>query len=213
MGSSLHGPGGFFAGRGGKLEFSNMRRGVVIACVGGLAAGALAISVALQPAAPSNSSTATIAAPVARHVRPQVASTRAARPARAEAAPAAVTTGILPAAYRMLLTKSIFSSGPVNAAQAHAASGSGVLALRGIMQQGRGFIAFVENTNSREAQQVRVGDTVGRGKIIDIDLHAVKYATGGRSMRVPVGQTFDGGSSNALTADPSSDAVATVRPE
>jgi hypothetical protein len=176
--------------------------------VGALAAGALAIGVALQPAAPGGSVVVTSSA--ARHARNQVASTRSAHPTRTDAAVAPV--GVLPAAYRLLLTRSIFCGGPVAAEKAHMPSGDGILALRGIMQQGRGFIAFVENTNSREAQQVRVGDTVGRGKIIDIDLHAVRYATGGRSMRVAVGQTFDGGSSNASAADSATGALATVRP-
>jgi hypothetical protein len=185
-----------------------MKRGVVIACVGGLAAGALSIGALMQPSVPSNS--VALTTPPAKHTRAQAAATRAVRAARADAV-AATPVAILPPAYRMLLTRSIFCGGPVAPSQAHATSVAGNLALRGIMQQGRGFIAFVENTTSREAQQVRIGDAVGPGKIIDIDLHAVKYATGGRSMRVAVGQTFDGGSSNASSADPTNDALAVIR--
>ena len=188
-----------------------MKRGVVIACVGVLAVGAVAIGVGLQPAATSSDSPTV---PVARHSgnSNMAAAARGARLTRSDkpttAATAVVPLGPLPAAYRILLTRSIFSPGPVAGTSSRPNSGDGILALRGIMQQGRGFIAFVENTTSREAQQVRIGDTVGRGKIVDIDLHAVKYATGGRAMRVSVGQTFDGGSSSASTSAPA--AVATV---
>lgn len=185
-----------------------MKRGVVIACVGGLAVSAVAIGVYMQPAAPASDGVALVR-PMARQARIQTGPARTARPARVETA-AAAPTGALPPMYRLLLTRSIFSGGPVAASQQHSSSPTGILALRGIMQQGRGFIAFVENTSSREAQQVRVGDSVGPGKIVDIDLHAVKYATGGRSLRVGVGQTFDGGSSNAASADPATNALAAV---
>jgi hypothetical protein len=57
----------------------------------------------------------------------------------------------------------------------------------------------VENTASHTALPVRIGDTVGHGKVIDIDLHAVKYSADGKAMRVEVGQTFDGGTSSAGT--------------
>jgi hypothetical protein len=186
-----------------------MKRSVVRVCLGGLALGAAAAGWVLWPGASVESPAAAVA--VVRHARAQQPAASPAHPARTETiAKADTTVSPLPAAYRTLLVRSIFCVGPVDKAKADSTSG-GILALRGIMQQGRGFIAFVENTTSRQAQQVRIGDTVGRGKIIDIDLHAVRYATGGRSMRVAVGQTFDGGSSAAMS-DPATGALATVRP-
>jgi hypothetical protein len=187
-----------------------MKRVVVRVCLSGLALGVAAVGFALRPGASAEATSSSVV--VARNARAQHPATKAAHPVRAETvALTGTTVSPLPAAYRMLLARSIFCVGPVDRAKSDSSTG-GILALRGIMQEGRGFIAFVENTSSRQAQQVRIGDAVGRGKIVDLDLHAVRYATGGRSTRVAVGQTFDGGSSAASIADPATGAVATVRP-
>ena len=140
-------------------------------------------------------------------VRPQVsvAAKPTVRASRSEsAAPAAA--GILPAAYRVLLTRSIFCPHPKGAAGLK--SPDAALALRGIVQWERGYYAYVENTTSGEARQVYVGDTIGRKKVINIDFHSVEFVEGKRAMRIAVGQTFD-----PLSSAANGSALATVRPQ
>lgn len=98
----------------------------------------------------------------------------------------------MPETYRVLLTRSIFSlSGQTAAGAARPGTGNGI-ALRGIMQEGAGFIAFVEDTTARTAQQVKVGDSLGGGRVTRIDLHGIEFAFGGRTTRIEVGQTIGG---------------------
>jgi hypothetical protein len=171
-----------------------MRNGVVIGCVGVVAATAVAIGVSLHPAAPAVTVTQPATRP-AHSVRtvaaaPAKAAPRAVRPA---APVTAASDAALPAAFRILLSRTIFS--PHAAVTKATAASESAIALRGIMQAGRGFVAFVENTASGEARQIEVGDPVGTGKITGIDLNSVVYLQGKRATRVAVGQTFDGQSS------------------
>ena len=172
-----------------------MRYGVVIGCVGVVAAVATAIGVYTKPAAPS----ATPLMPAA-NVQPVARPGRLAtvKPApkmvRADAPVAVVPAGALPAAYRVLLSRSIFCPRAI-AGKAGAATAESAIALRGVMQWGRGLVAFVENTASGEARLVHVGDAVGRGKITAIDLHYVEFIQGKRAIRIAVGQNFSGESS------------------
>lgn len=182
-----------------------MKRSVLIgfAAVAVLGAGA-AIEIHSQSASPGDSSVALASAP--RVARSMISHPVKPARAQAQAAQAAVAPG-LPPAYQTLLRRTIFAPASTPAARGKTRAIDSTLALRGIMQHGLGFIAFVENTSSHTALPVRVGDTVGHGKVVDIDLHAVKFTADGKAMRVEVGQTFDGGSSTAGTIP----AVAAVR--
>jgi hypothetical protein len=186
-----------------------MRKGVVIGCAGVVAAAAVAIGVYVQPATPIAVSSEPAAAPVVSSRSPSKAGVKVAvRPARADIA-AAEPAGTLPAAYRILLKRSIFCPHAVSTA-AGVNSLESTLALRGIVQERVGFIAFIENTASGEACKVKLGDAVGRGRVTKIDLHSVEFLTGKRATRVAVGQTFDGQSSSAATSSP---ALAAVHPQ
>jgi hypothetical protein len=177
--------------------------------VGVVAAAAVAVGVYVLPPAPVPVSSEVALAP--RHFgRTQAlpaAAKPAARPARAaDVAAASTSTGGLPAAYRVLLSRSIFCPRGVRATGEKASDST--LTLRGIVQWERGYYAYVENSSSGEARQVHVGDTIGRKKVINIDFHSVEFVEGKRAMRIAVGQTFD-----PLSSASNGSALATVRPQ
>jgi len=128
----------------------------------------------------------------------------------------------LPDPYEILLKRSIFAAGGKSArtvalgieAQPHAAAA--LLALRGIRQQGNRFTALLEDLSTGRTVDLRAGDPLAEGRIIEITLHALKYAAGGRSIGVQVGQTLNGAdapeSSTASGAAPSSPSHDRQRP-
>jgi hypothetical protein len=115
---------------------------------------------------------------------------------------------LLPPSFRILLTHSLFSSHPTVQVSRATTPTDGELTLRGVLQHGRGFVAYIENTASGQAQEVRVGEAVGAGKLVAIDLYSVRYAAQGRDMRVEVGQSFSGARTVAAAQ---SSALATIR--
>jgi hypothetical protein len=179
-----------------------MRYGVVIGCVGVVAAAAVSIGMYMKPAMPEvipaiRTATAT---PIGRP-RTTAKANPAPKVVRPAAPVAAAPTGGLPIAYRILLSRSIFSPHP-HATGPAAASAESAITLRGVMQWGRGLVAFVENTASGDSRLVHVGDAVGHGKISAIDLRYVEYIEGKRAKRIAVGQTFNGESSNVAVNGP-----------
>lgn len=190
-----------------------MRKGVLFGLLGVAAASAAAVAVSWgpQPAATVSGEPLALVAPVASKpaMKPTVGAAAATKVPRADQPVAAAPGSTLPGAYRILLTRSIFCPHPKGNTKG-APSADSMLALRGISQQGRGFVAFVEDTASKVARPVHVGDTIGRGKVIDIDLHAVKFSAGRQTTRIIVGQTFDGGTSSAVPTGPSMATVHTI---
>jgi hypothetical protein len=182
-----------------------MRNGVVIGCVGVVAAAAVAVAVYVQPAAPAPSQAQVPVAPKHFARSQPVAVPKAPRVARPVESPA-TSTGGLPAAYRILLTRSIFA--PNHTAGAGVKSPDSNLTLRGIVQWEHGYYAYVENATSGEARQVHIGDTIGHKKVTNIDLHSVEFVEGKRAMRIAVGQPFD-----PLSSAANGSALATVRPQ
>jgi hypothetical protein len=189
-----------------------MRKGVVIGCVGVVAAAAIAVVVYTQPqpsAANSDLLPANVAArtPATAPHKFARAATPAAKPAaKPEVAP--VQSGALPIAYRVLLTRSIFCPHGV-AEKASVKTSEPTLTLRGVVQWRRGFIAFIENSASGESRIVKVGDTIGQKKVINIDFHSVEFVEGKRAMKVAVGQTLGSG----LSSSGNNAALATARPQ
>jgi len=192
----------------------DMRKGVLFGLLGVAAAGvaAVAVSISPQPASSGSVEALSVVRPLAS--KPGVRSAAAVAKAKAPrveqpAAATAAGAGALPSAYRILLTRSIFCPHPSGAVRG-VPSADSMLALRGILQQGGGFVAFVEDTASKVARQVHVGDSIGRGKVVDIDLHAVKFSSGRQTTRIIVGQTFDGGTSGVVPSGPSMATVHTL---
>jgi len=192
-----------------------MRKGVVIGCVGVVAAAAIAVVVYTQPqpsAANSDLLPANVAARnpataphrVARAAAP--AAKPAAKPAKAEAVP--VQNGALPIAYRVLLTRSIFCPHGI-ADKATTKTSEPILTLRGVVLRPLGFIAYIENSASGEYRAVKVGDTIGQKKVINIEIHSVEFVEGKRAMKVAIGQTLGSG----LSSSGNNAALATVRPQ
>jgi len=124
--------------------------------------------------------------------------------AQSQSAPAPKLNQSLPAEYAILLTRSIFAIDPAGP-ESQGAGGTpadSALALCGIMQQGDGYVAFIENTSTRDALQVHTGDSVCGGRIVGIDLSAIVFREGGRAARVRVGQTIGAALSTAPAATP-----------
>ena len=171
-----------------------MRNRVVIYSVAGIVAMSLIATAAFksrQPASDSVAAVIPVTAPlnsVARH-----AQAKATHPVAQPAAPAEVNAvSPLPRSYRVLLTNCLFSSRPTTSADKSVAKSDGALTLRGVFQRGRRCVAYIENTASHQYQELNVGDSIGLGKLVAIDLDGVRYAAPGRNMRVEVGQTFSG---------------------
>jgi hypothetical protein len=67
-------------------------------------------------------------------------------------------------------------------------------------------VAFLENTDSGAVMQAHVGDTIARGKIVNIALDSLDYQANGRVTRVQIGQNLAGGNGwgTTATSEPSS---------
>jgi len=169
-------------------------RVVMYSVVGVVALGLIAIA-AFKSRHPASSSVADVApvAPVPQYGVSKRAQAKVVHPVAKPIAPIAVdaAAGPLPRSYRVLLAHSLFSSQPTTSADKSAMPTDGQLKLCGVLQQGRQFVAYVENATSGQGQQLRVGDSVGLGKLVAIDLYSIRYTAPGRDMRVEVGQSFN----------------------
>ena len=65
--------------------------------------------------------------------------------------------------------------------------------LKGIVQQGGEFIAFLEDTQSGQIFRVRKGDRVVRGKIKSLTLDSIEYEFEDRATTVAMGLNLQGG--------------------
>jgi len=62
--------------------------------------------------------------------------------------------------------------------------------LRGIVFQDGRFIAFIEDTLTRETTKARIGDSVAQGRLKNITLDYVEYESYGRTVKVAVSDNF-----------------------
>jgi hypothetical protein len=110
----------------------------------------------------------------------------------ADGVDAPVPMAVLPEEYSVLRDRNVFGT-PKNHGGAQAASGpeSGFV-LKGVVQAGGGFTAFIEELASKQVKQVVAGDAIVRGKIKTIDLETVEYEASGSSRKIEVGQDFNG---------------------
>jgi hypothetical protein len=65
--------------------------------------------------------------------------------------------------------------------------------LKGIVQEGDKFIAFIEDNRSNSVLRLREGDGVARGIIKNFTLDSIEYQSEGRTISVPLGRDMEGG--------------------
>jgi hypothetical protein len=78
------------------------------------------------------------------------------------------------------------------------------LVLTGIVLEEDGFHAYVEDADSSKVLKLSEGDSIARGRIVDMDLNAVEYARGDQQTWIAVGSNF-AGQATLLGAAPSTD--------
>lgn len=66
------------------------------------------------------------------------------------------------------------------------------LVLCGVSQQGDMFTALVEDMNGRRVTRLSPGDSIGRGRLVRVDLDGIEYEVAGESRRVRVGDDLTG---------------------
>jgi hypothetical protein len=71
--------------------------------------------------------------------------------------------------------------------------------LKGIVQEGDEFIAFIEDTRSAQILRLRAGHSVARGVIADLSLDTLEYELEGQKRTVRMGYDLEGGR-GAVTA-------------
>ncbi len=70
--------------------------------------------------------------------------------------------------------------------------------FNGVTQTDEGAEAFIESLSTKKVSLVRVGQSIATGKITGISIHTLQYTTGGRAIRIEIGQNLAG-----LVAEPS----------
>ena len=106
------------------------------------------------------------------------------------------------AAYQVILKRNIFSRqrGPVRQTQPGerprtvvAPNPESYLLLKGIVQEGDKFIAFLEDNRSNSVLRLCEGDSVARGIIKNFTLDSIEYQWDDRTISVPLGRDLEGG--------------------
>ncbi len=106
------------------------------------------------------------------------------------------------ASYDIILRRNIFSRLRVSAQRREAAEESRAVVvpnpesyylLKGIVQEGSEFIAFVEDTQSGAVLRLRRGDRVARGAVKALTLDTLEYELENRSIAIPIGSDLEGG--------------------
>jgi len=126
----------------------------------------------------------------------------------------------LPAEYRVIGDRNIFASPQSHAAAGAPAtqpSGSATFVLKGISQRGHEFVAFVERGDTRQILELRVNNTLGRGRVRGMTLQSLDYEDDGKLTRVevghPLGGTLAGAAPAPVAAAPApAAALTTTRP-
>lgn len=197
------------------------RTGRRIAILGGvIVIAVVALIVSLHGRATelsASSANATTSHPMVTRFSPKISRTA---PPAAVAAAAAVRSRNLPSDFTILLKRAVFARGGVpmavrssaasSSAGASAAAPANTLALKGIFQEDSRYCAFVQDVTNQKMIEVHVGQSVGRGKIVDMTLFDLGYAIDGRLMRIEVGSWLDGANAGAMV--PSTASADTPKP-
>lgn len=127
-----------------------------------------------------------------------------ARPASPATGPSAATQGAPPASlppeYSVLQSRNPFAhagkggpGGPQNGAGSGGPGGpDAIFVLRGIVDAGGQFTAFVEDTMAKRIVELPAGAPLGPGRIKQIDADAIEYDAMGASRRIEVGEDLAG---------------------
>jgi hypothetical protein len=105
------------------------------------------------------------------------------------------------AKYQIILQRNIFSQqrGPLRQRQAAQArpvvtrNRESYLILKGIVQQGGTFIAFVEDTQNNSILKLHEGDSIARGVTKNFTLDSIEYQLQDKTVSVAVGRDLEGG--------------------
>lgn len=105
------------------------------------------------------------------------------------------------AKYQIILQRNIFSRqrGPIRQRRAERArpvvtrNPESYLLLKGIVQEGGVFIAFIEDTRSNGVLRFREGDNVARGLVKNFTLDSIEYQLEDQTTSVVVGRDLEGG--------------------
>ena len=104
--------------------------------------------------------------------------------------------------YQIILQRNIFSRqrGPIRQSQLSERPRTVVtpnpesyFLLKGIVQEGDKFIAFLEDTRGSAVLKLREGDSVARGVVKNFTLDAIEYQLADRMISVPLGRDLEGG--------------------
>jgi hypothetical protein len=181
---------------------------LLVVLVGSIAALAVVRGNSDQPAA-----TGSVTLPHRPATRPLTATSgRAGKEARAAtlnpAFPPAATP--LDKEFDPVLERSLFSSRHERAQEAQlvkyseppsSATPEASLVLCGVAQQGGEFTALVEDVKGGRVSRLSPGDSIGRGRLVHVDLDGAEYEVGGNIRRVRVGDDLNGGSPAIVSSD------------
>lgn len=105
------------------------------------------------------------------------------------------------ASYQIILQRNIFSRqrGPIRQRRVErprrtvTRNPESYHVLKGIVQQGETFIAFIENTQNSTVFRLREGDSVARGAVKNFTLDSIEYQQGDQTVSVALGRDLEGG--------------------
>jgi hypothetical protein len=105
------------------------------------------------------------------------------------------------AQYQIILQRNIFSRqrGPVRQRRPErdrpiiTRNPESYLILKGIVQEGGTFIAFIENTQNNTVLRLREGESVARGTVKNFTLDSIEYQLGDKAVSVVLGRDLEGG--------------------
>lgn len=104
------------------------------------------------------------------------------------------------AKYQIILQRNIFSRqrGPIRQRRERSRpvvirNPESYLVLKGLVQEGDTFIAFVENTQNNTVLRLHEGDSVARGTVKNFTLDSIEYQLEDKTIRVTLGLDLEGG--------------------
>jgi hypothetical protein len=117
--------------------------------------------------------------------------TQPAQPRAATSQPASRPT--LPVEFQVLQKRNVFAHGPARGGPGAVATGpEAMFVLKGVVEAGGRFLAFVEDKASKRVQTVTEGATLASGHITGMSLDGIEYQAGGSAKKIAVGQNLRG---------------------
>lgn len=89
-------------------------------------------------------------------------------------------------------TQSSQDTRPIIPGSFAASSPESSVALKGVSLEDGLYIAFIEDSFAHETRGLHAGEYVARGQINAMSLDGIEYATGGKILKISIGQTLDG---------------------